>query len=107
MSKYLSKVTINVNHFGDEISFTLKQLLMKDLLLVRELSSQGEAKMLIAYVDLLPAYLESVSGLKDANGNDLPVEALKDAYFLNAVAELATKHVQAAVPENPTLPGGQ
>lgn len=105
MSKYLSKINIRIIHFGDELSFTIKQMKMKDLLMIRELASEGEAKMLCAYVDILPSYIESVSGLKDSEGNDLPTEVLKDAYFLTAVAELAAKHIQAASPENPTQPG--
>lgn len=107
MSKYLSKISIVLNHGGDELSFSLKPLKMKDLLLIRELAGDGEGKMLCAYVDMLPSYIESVTGLKDSDGNELPMEVLKDAYFLTAVAELATKHVQAATPENPTPPAGQ
>lgn len=104
MSKYLSKISISITHGDDQLAFVLKPMKMKDLLMIRELASDGEGKMLCAYVDILPSYIESVSGLKDAEGNELPMDVLKDAYFLTAVAELAAKHVQAATPENPTLP---
>lgn len=105
MTSYVRSTPVTVEFDGETITGMLKPLTLGDYLKFRA-ASGSEAGMVEATMDILPRYVESLSGPHDAAGALLPVEEFsKLMYFLPLTMKLMEALSGAAKVRNPTHSG--
>lgn len=107
MSKYLRDIKMTIEFDGDKIVLTLKPMKLSDVIALRSNVEKGEIEVLLDYAKVLPAYISELSGIKDADGNSIGVEAFEDAYWMPVLTQVMQKHLEAVSPQDPTQPGAQ
>lgn len=105
MSGYLKNITRTEQFDGDSVTAVLKPLALGTMLSVRAAAAGGEAALAQEFQRILPGQIVSLTGLRDAAGEEIDVATLcSAAYFLPLVMALATHLVTEASPKNAQPP---
>lgn len=117
MSHYLKQTKGEITFDGDVVSFVLNPILYQDTLKVNSLPTivdeNGKESIdgqLITELmqELVPRYLVSISGLKDAEGNALQIaDILGVAYFTGLITQIGSSLLIAGTPPNPASASDQ
>ena len=105
MSRYTQAVEEKTSFDGDEVTYTLRRMKNKHMLIVAPAISIQDGNLLARTSRLSDAsksvVLECVSnlnGLKDSAGGAIPIEiVLEEAYFLPLVDEILGKLIKISV----------
>lgn len=85
MSNYRSTSTVIFHFDGDTVTAKLGRVSFEDALAMRDTDGKNAA-------EITRKYVKSISGLKDADGEDVPLEAVfTDFYFSPLVLEMTMK----------------
>lgn len=99
MSGFVRHVRIETTFDESGVVVVLKQLRLEDAMKLRGL--RGEEAILL-YSQMLPSYIVSMTDMKDANGEVIPLDEIIGAtYFAKLLSEILQKHVDAAKITNP------
>lgn len=95
MGNFTRSLTHELEFDGDNIKITIKPLKRKDLLKLTPHvpTDQTNQEQLFKFVEaaapILPDYIESIEGIKDANGEDVPLEhIIEDVYFIQVASQI-------------------
>lgn len=97
---YIRNVEMEIPFGGIVVHLTLKPMKRADVHIFQATVDQWDR--ISRYADRLPEYVES-HDVRDAAGNPVPTdEWCEAAYFLPLVCEVMVRHLQRALPENPS-----
>lgn len=102
MSNYAQAVTLKTVWGGDAIEVRMHPLKFIDLIGLQAKVKDGETAMLAAFYELLPSYVLSFSGARDADGNEITIGDLSSAYWAGLVSQMMVALLGAATPPDPT-----
>lgn len=101
MSNFTKTFTIDTTFEDDAITLIVSRMKRKDALKLvpymgepdengeLKIDFKGQIELLDIAADLLPKYIESMTGLKDAEGTAITVEEMLDgAYFLDLIGNI-------------------
>lgn len=104
MSKYVPSWEYKTTFQGDEVRITLKPLSRITALRFAGLNTDSGigADTMALYEDAVRESVQTFSGLKDANGQDVTLDlVLRDAFFTELVFDIGAELVRKASPANP------
>lgn len=109
---YVSKVVVETEFDAQKVRVELRQLSWADSLKLKQFlrpvvgtdTSTAEPEVFVEYAAMLQRYLRGETGLKEADGTPVPVEALAETFFVPFVTVLMMKHLAAARAADPTPP---
>lgn len=106
MSGYLKSIDVTEQFDGDTVTARLRPLSLAALLHVRTAAAKGgEEAMMVAFQSVVPDHVESLSGLRAADGTELGVADLcASAYFLPLLSALGSRLLTDASPKNAQPP---
>jgi hypothetical protein len=117
VSKYVPSWVFATEFDGDQLHITLAPLERGDALRIGEIKATVSAadpqeqqrqigvQFTALWAELLPKYVKSITGLRDANGNAISLEVVgRDTYFSMLVAKIGWELLNKARPDF-TLPG--
>ena len=121
MSGFTKSVTFKTTFDGDEVVCKMDRLSRKDMAKFAPYIDQttaGEAgmkfsdhiQMLEFACEVLPSYVKSLHGLKDAGGEPLELDTvLSESYFMQLVADILRELLECSMPhkEDEKNSGGQ
>jgi hypothetical protein len=104
MPSYVREIKAELDFDGQHVVLLLRPFEFEDLLLMQ--SAGAEPQMMVTYGKLLPKYVISITGVKDAAGSDVPIDEIaRMTFFAPIVGTAMRAHVTASQPTDPTLPG--
>lgn len=104
MSRYVPNWEYKTEFEGDEVRVTLRPLSRLGALRFAgvEVESAINKDLMNLYESVVKESVEDLRGLRDANGCEIPLEAvLRDAYFTALVIDIGAELVRKATPANP------
>lgn len=109
MSRYVRSATETIEFDGDKVTVVIKPMTFVDCakaINVRTLSSPAEVSELIG--ELLPKYVSSISGLRDAAGAEIGIDIVaSDMYFSKLAGLILGSCVKISVLRDPQQPDEQ
>jgi hypothetical protein len=102
VSKYAHVVEFKTEWAGDEVTARLHPLKFSDFMVIQSKIKDGEIAMLEAFYEMLPRYLITLVGAKDAAGAEITIDDLSNAYWTGLVTQLMVQLISAAQPSDPT-----
>jgi len=100
MSRYVRTPSKTFEFDGDTVTARFKPLTSLDLALVSEGSSKKDEVKHMG--EILARCVVGISGLKDADGAEVPLDiVVSDAYFVQLAAEMFKALVEFSQPANP------
>ena len=104
MSRYVAQTVKTFEFDGDTVTVVFKPLSYGDMLALRAIG-HDEVKFFAEAGRILPAVVSSLSGLRDAAGNDVTLATvIEQGYFAALVGQIIAAMVSASVPGNPQPP---
>jgi len=112
MSNFTRTVEKTFNFDGDEIKVTFNRLKTSDFRLMAshlevdkdtgmptgKVSFESQMDMIAKAIEILPARVESMTGLKDDQGNELSfVDIVNEQYFMGLVSEIFAAVMGASI----------
>jgi hypothetical protein len=103
VSGYLKSHLFETDFDGDHVKVRLKPLLFEDFLKLTSMKEEGGA--LTLFKEIVPKYMEEISGLTDKGGTSITIdEVCNSAYFVQVVSEIGVALLGAATVERPQKP---
>lgn len=104
MSRYIKSISRTYEFEGDHVAVQFRPLLFPDLLRVEATTANSREFMVLA-AELVPQYVTSMTGLRDAAGVELTLqEVAGTGYFLSLLAQMMQDLITCSIPSNPPSP---
>jgi hypothetical protein len=106
VSGYIRSKLFETTFDGDAVKVRLRPMSFEDFLKFKSVNEKDDGEVALAiFKDIVPKYVEEISGLYDVAGAAVTVEEVFGAaYFLNLVSEMGVALLNAATVERPQKP---
>lgn len=102
MSNYARKVELRTVYGGDEIVVQMHPLRFADFNNIQAKVKDGEMAMISEFYEMLPRYVITISGAKDAANAEVGIDDLASAYWTGLVTQMMLKLISDSQPPDPT-----